>query len=229
MKIFIGMASEVINRFLTPKKASCLNIFNEIYNDNLWGDANSRSGTGSNLLQTEVIREEIPKIARNLRVKVILDAPCGDYFWMKEIKFELQKTIESYIGIDIVSSLINNNNRLYADEKTKFILTNLVTDVLPTVDLVLSRDFLVHLSYSDIFSVLRNLKLSRSKYLLTTTFANRMSNMDTYTGDWRPLNLELPPFNFPTPICLINEKCTENRGDYSDKSLGLWDFENLPV
>jgi hypothetical protein len=39
---------------------------------------------------------------------------------------------------------------------------------------------------------------------------------------WRPLNLEIAPFNLGKPIALINEDSKERRGKYSDKSLGLW-------
>ena len=42
------------------------------------------------------------------------------------------------------------------------------------------------------------------------------------TGDWRPLNLERPPFNLPAPALLLNEGCTEGGDTFADKSLGLW-------
>jgi hypothetical protein len=46
-------------------------------------------------------------------------------------------------------------------------------------------------------------------------------------GKWRPLNMQLPPFNFPNPICIINEKCTEGEGEFKDKSLGLWRLKDI--
>jgi hypothetical protein len=42
------------------------------------------------------------------------------------------------------------------------------------------------------------------------------------------LNLQLPPFNFPAPLRLIEENCTEDGGKYADKSLGLWRLSDLP-
>lgn len=49
------------------------------------------------------------------------------------------------------------------------------------------------------------------------------------TGDWRPLNLERPPFNFPPPAELLAEGCTEAEGRFLDKSLGLWAIKDLVV
>ena len=63
--------------------------------------------------------------------------------------------------------------------------------------------------------------------MLTTTFPDCDENIDIVTGDWRIINLERAPFNFPKPIKMINEKCTEGNGTYSDKSLGLWPIDQL--
>ena len=95
---------------------------------------------------------------------------------------------------------------------------------LPTGDLILCRDCLVHFSLSDIHSALNNFKASQSRYLLTTTFTNLTFNQEIRTGSWRPLNLEIEPFNFPKPILVINENCTEGEMNYTDKSLALWDL-----
>ena len=87
----------------------------------------------------------------------------------------------------------------------------------------------MHLSIADICSALGNIKSSQIAYLLTTTFPNCEENEDITTGDWRLLNLEKPPFNFPTPLRLINEQCSESGGLYRDKSLGLWQVQDIPL
>jgi hypothetical protein len=58
---------------------------------------------------------------------------------------------------------------------------------------------------------------------MTTTFPECDENKNITTGDWRIINLELSPFNFPKPLYLLNENCTEGEGTYKDKSLGLWE------
>ena len=77
-------------------------IFRSHYLTNHWGDNDSISGTGSNLIQTNTIRIEIPKTIKKYKIKSILDIPCGDYYWMKEIDFKGIK----YLGADIVPDLI---------------------------------------------------------------------------------------------------------------------------
>ena len=57
---------------------------------------------------------------------------------------------------------------------------------------------------------------------------NLEKNTDIYTADWRPINLEKKPFNFPKPIITINEECDEMDGIYSDKCICLWEIEELP-
>ena len=87
----------------------------------------------------------------------------------------------------------------------------------------------MHLSFVDIIRALSNIKRSGITYLLTTTFPDCDRNEDTVTGDWRVLNLERPPFSFPAPLQLVNEKCTEGGGAFRDKSLGLWLVQALPA
>lgn len=194
--------------------------FTEIYENNIFGGRVSRSGGGSDLVQTEVIRRELPKIIRELGITTFLDAPCGDWFWMKHTKLG----VEHYIGVDIVEPLIEKNQREFGNASTRFECMNLADDELPQVDLIFSRDCLVHLTFEDALRIISNFKRSGAKYLLTTTFVNREHNNDLVGEDgfWRPLNMQLPPFNFPEPLTIINEKCTEFGTLYSDKSLGLW-------
>lgn len=198
--------------------------FSNIYTHNIFGGGESRSGEGSNLVQTAVIRLALPELVKELGIKTIMDAPCGDWHWMKEISL----SVEKYVGVDIVESLIEKNSKQFGNAKHQFICKNLTEDDLPQVDLILCRDCLVHLSFDDARKVLANFKRSKSKFLLTTTFVNRDCNNDLVGQNkfWRPLNLELPPFDFPHPLKLINENCTEENGQFIDKNLGLWRLED---
>jgi hypothetical protein len=93
--------------------------------------------------------------------------------------------------------------------------------------MILCRDCLVHLSDKHIKYTLINFKKSKSKYLLTTTFCLLSENRNIRTGDWRPINLQLPPFSFPEPIMLIDEKCPDDGG--FRKSLGLWQLKDIKI
>ncbi len=197
--------------------------FTHIYNSNHWGSEDSASGNGSDLIQTEKISAELPRIISEYGIETMLDLPCGDHNWMNRIELPLQK----YIGADIVEEIISKNKACYESEKKKFIVIDLIKDPLPNTDLIFCRDCLVHLSSEDILKSLKNIKDAGIKYIMTTTFPECEKNEDIVTGDWRILNLTLSPFGFPEPIEVINENCMEGEGTYSDKSLGLWKVNDI--
>lgn len=199
-------------------------VFTEIYKSNHWKSSESISGTGSEIKQTESLINDLDKLLTDMNIVSVLDLPCGDFKWMQKV--DLSKI--DYVGADIVEELIKNNIKQYKErENLKFIVLNLITDPLPKSDMIIVRDCLVHLSYEDINSAIKNIKSSGSKYLLTTTFTDYHLNHDIVTGDWRPLNLQEKPFNFSSPILVINENCTEGNGEYKDKSMALWDISKV--
>ncbi len=204
--------------------------FTHVYRENIFGGKESRSGEGSNFIQTAVIRREIPRIIKSYNISTFLDAPCGDWYWMRTVDLGVQK----YIGVDIVAEMIDKNNQEFGNSIVSFQALNLSKDTLPHADLVFSRDCFVHLNFDDILRIISSFKRSKAKYLLTTTFTNREKNSDLIDENgnelfWRTLNMQLPPFNFPPPIELINEECTEGDKLYMDKSLGLWLLEDITV
>ncbi len=205
------------------RTSSAEDIFTEIYRDEWWDGEQSVSGTGSSLDQASVLIAELPGLLRELGVGSLLDIPCGDFHWMSQTDL----SGVSYVGAEIVEELVERNRRTYERENVEFRKLNLIADPLPQADLVLCRDCLVHFSFADVFSSLGNICASGSSYLLTTTFPSRAENRDILTGRWRPLNLEVAPFSLPRPIRLVNEGCTERDGQYSDKSLGLWQIEEV--
>jgi SAM-dependent methyltransferase len=199
-------------------------IFTEIYRGRLWGaDCESVSGPGSSVARTAAFREELANLLAELEVKTLLDAGCGDFNWMKLMK------LDHYIGVDVVPMLIINNQRDYGNESREFLLRDLANDRLPRADLILSRDCLVHLGLRDIQAIVRNFKATGSTYLLTTTFQGVEENVEIGTGDWRRLDFQLAPFNFPRPIRLIDEKREYAVGVSVEKYLGLWSLQDLPV
>jgi SAM-dependent methyltransferase len=197
-------------------------VFATIFRRNFWRGSYSRSGAGSDLVQTKIIRETLPRLLEELGVRSLLDLPCGDFYWMSKVDLNIDK----YIGADIVEELIGINTRTFGSEKRTFIVSDVTNDALPTVDAIICRDCLVHLSFEDIQRAFSNINRSGAAYLLTTTFVGRAKNTNIRTGQWRPVNLAKPPFNLPIPLRVINEDCTEDDGAYADKSLGLW---RLPV
>ena len=185
------------------------------------------------MIQTEIIRREIPNLLEKLNVWTLIDAPCGDCNWIKLIWPRIQK----YVGIDIVEELVNSNAKSYGSlltshyngDSIRFLKSDIVEGRFPENlgDLLLCRDCLVHLSFESAKKVLKNFATSDIPFLLTTTFPTH-TNSDFLDGtNWYPINLTLQPFNLPQPAILINEGCTECNGEFSDKSLGLWTREQI--
>jgi SAM-dependent methyltransferase len=192
-------------------------IFSDIYRNNSWADPESVSGRGSTLGRTEVIRRELPALLGNVGAKSLLDAPCGDFNWMQYVDLG---DVE-YIGADVVPELIARNRDRERDARRTFAVLNITRDPLPEVDVILCRDCFIHFSLRDIHAAITNFKRSNSIFLLATTHINVRENVDIQTGDWRSINLQLPPFNFPPPARLILEDAELG------KCLGMWKLEEL--
>ncbi len=199
--------------------------FTHIYKTNLWGSERSRSGLGSGGEETGHLRGAIPSLLKELGASTLLDIPCGDFGWLS--KADLHEV--DYTGADIVGELVARNRALYLSTARRFAHLDLTCDALPRADVVLCRDCLVHLSFENIQRALANIRRSGSTYLLTTTFTSHETNLDIEDCDWRLLNLECAPFQFPKPVATIVEGCTEGDGAYADKSLGLWRVADLPL
>lgn len=198
-------------------------VFSDIFKRKGWGSQESVSGTGSEIDQTRILIQKLPQLFRDLEIKNILDLPCGDFHWMKQVDLG---TIH-YTGADLLPQIILENTRLHQCDNVSFQTLNLIQDPLPQADLILCRDCLVHFSFQDARAALENICQSQSKYLLTTTFTTRTRNRDITTGQWYPIHLQMAPFDFPPPLVVINEGCTENGGIYSDKSIALWRISEI--
>ncbi|MEU3627602.1 hypothetical protein BS329_39625 [Amycolatopsis coloradensis] len=197
--------------------------FTYIFRSRLWSSS-SVSGPGSESVQTQRLRDQLPDVLDRFGVRTLLDLPFGDFGWLSAVDLDLER----YIGADIVTDLVEMNaERFRGDPVREFRVLDLTGDPLPEADLVLCRDCLVHLSFADIERALGNLRRSGSRYLLTTTFTELETNTDIATGDWRPLNLRREPFGFPEPLAVLVEGCTEENGAYADKSLGLWEIASI--
>jgi hypothetical protein len=195
-------------------------VFTRTYEHGGWGSAESVSGRGSTLAETEVLRSVLPKVFEEAGIESLLDVPCGDFNWMQEVAPSLKR----YIGADIVKPLIEENLQRYPGEGLQFVHLNAMKDPLPKVDCILCRDMLVHFPLRDIALTIANFKASGSRYLLATTFPATETNTDIDIGEWRMINLEKAPFHFPSPLRMIAEHCASK----PDKSLGLWRLSDIP-
>lgn len=194
--------------------------FNAIYRHNLWNNEESLSGGGSTLRKTATLRTELPTLLRQYGIQAILDAGCGDFNWMKELRLGLGNV--HYIGVDIVKDVITANQSRFGGPRTRFLELDISRDTLPTTDLILCRQVLFHLPFSAIFAALVNFKRSGSRYLLATHFPTTTANTDIpMSGMCRALNFEQPPFSFPPPTRSIAETPGE--------CVSLWALQDIEL
>lgn len=212
----------IFDRF--RKEESVEETFTRYYNTHYWKSKETVSGKGSELEITKILRKELPIFLKELNVKTLLDIPCGDFNWMKEIDLT---NLDQYIGADIVSDLIDKNKKKYQKEYSniEFKKFDVRVDNLPRVDVILCRDLLIHFSFDDIVKTLENIKKSNSKFIMTTSFPSIDKNVDIKTGGHHHVNLLLPPFSFPKPFSTIKEFA---QNPQVTKYLGLWEVKNIP-
>ena len=183
-----------------------------------WMEPETVSGRGSTLDRTATIRRELPALFRELGIRSVLDAGCGDFHWFQALEADLDR----YIGVEVVQELAAVNQERYGNDWRRFVSLEIAHDALPRADLILCRDCLVHLKNGQVRAALRNFRRSGTPYLLATTFTGDHPNEDVPLGGWRPLNLERAPFHLGPPLRLIGEHESVEDPRYPDKSLGLW-------
>ena len=217
--IMIKLAKKYIFHLWLKLQPDKEKIFTKYYKENFWKNNESRSGEGSTLEQTERLRSQLPVFIEKYSIKIIFDAPCGDFNWMKHVK----RDIIEYIGADIVRPLVDENNSRYADKRTHFLHLDITKDEFPMADVWICRDLLFHLSENDIYRSLDNFLSSGIPWILTTTFTEHPINENVPTGSFRLINLEISPFNFPPPV----EYLVDSVPSWQKRCLGLWNREQV--
>lgn len=195
------------------KSLSTKEIFSEIYQKNLWGKSDNPdqpyySGAGSHdKAITSVYLESVSSFLQTFSTKpAVVDLGCGDFF----IGSQLRPYCGQYIACDIVSELIEYNKIKYKELDVDFKNLDLITEALPSGDIVFIRQVLQHLSNEQIQKLIS--KLSSYRYLILTEhlpkLKNFVPNLDKKPGSGIRLGyhsgivLTLPPFH----LKVVNEK-----------------------
>ena len=186
---------------------SCEAVFSKTYKDNLWGGERGQlySGPGSHIIS--IIDPYIQIIdglirARGFENTRFVDLGCGDF----NIGKHFIHLCHSFIGVDIVKQIVDQNNKLFANEKLKFVKLNIIKDPLPEGDVCFIRQVLQHLSNEQILQVLPKLKQYKivfiTEHLPNDNFLNEI-NVDKPVGANIRLDfnsgvfLDEKPFNLP--------------------------------
>lgn len=188
-------------------------LFTKIHQENRWGAPETRCGSGSLLSATTDLREGLRGTLRQLGVRTLVDAGCGDVNWMALISEEL----DLYLGFDVVPELIAHNRTLLAHRKNHlFQVAEICHERLPRADALLCRNTLTHLPDELGVQALRLFKRSEARHLIATTFPGAV-NGNARLGHWHKVNLSAPPFSLPEPLLLIPDGKARH-----ERFLGVW-------
>ena len=178
-------------------------IFKSIIDNKVWrgGRGETICGSGSTLHFTASLRSALEDFFIQAKIASILDAPCGDFNWFNAVSMPNV----NYIGMDIIDSLISDNIKKYDHPARKFICGDICSDPLPIADIMICRDCLMHLPFSNCMDFFINFKKSGIPFLFLTSHAN-FKNVDLPApGGYREINFFLPPFNFYNPLVLLDD------------------------
>lgn len=199
--------------------------FREIFTRNIWGAAETRSGTGSTTDETRALVARLPAWLDRFGIRSLVDV-CGDFNWQFSV-LESTSLLQNYVGIDIVSEAIDAARQRFeqyqAQEprrvQVRFQTCDVVQGDIPRAEAILLRDVLVHLRTGDVFLALDNIRRAGIKFLIATTFPG-YANSEIQTGEWRVLNMAAPPFTLGEPLDLLDEA----NPLVPLKSLGIWNL-----
>lgn len=192
--------------------------FRTYYVHKSWGsDMESASGHGSSMAATAEVRHALPGLWQEYGIRSVLDIPCGDFHWMKEVP----RNGIHYIGGDIVPELVADNQRRYASPNVEFRELDMLKGNLPKVDLIFCRDCFIHYPDRYVYAAMDRFVASGSRYLLISTYPDLSENQDLATpGLARQINLSIAPFHFPSPLLTIDERS-------EGKVMALWELRDL--
>ena len=207
-------------------------FFSDVFQKRKWESGESVSGHGSDTAATRTLVAALPAMFHRLSVRSLLDVPCGDFHWMRDV--DLQGI--DYTGGDIVPDLVARNQAGEAGRAVRGAISS--QTICREVDMVFVRDCFIHFTNDLIFQALRNIQRSGSRYLCVTHEANigrfggpsgRNIELDRavegVNHEFRPISFELPPFAFGKPIDSAADRIQGN----AVTVMAVWDIAALPL
>ena len=175
-------------------------VFSKIYKEDLW---HGGSGAGSKLENVKEYIDILQKYIDKPEVKTVLDLGCGDWQFSKF----LDLSSVSYLGVDVVESVIESNSTSYSASNIKFISRDITTYEVPKADLIICKDVLQHLCNKDVVNILVKIITSSKFSLITNDFnPDNTENKDIDNGNYRCLDLTLSPFYLDVVTVLESER-----------------------
>jgi SAM-dependent methyltransferase len=126
-------------------------VFSEIYENGAWGQTQAfDSGSGSRGAAGEPYISLVRALIAETRARRAVDIGCGDF----RIASGFVDALETYVGIDVVPSLIERNRAEFGRPGVSFIALDAAASEVPDGDICFIRQVLQHLSNAEIAAIL---------------------------------------------------------------------------
>jgi SAM-dependent methyltransferase len=169
--------------------------FCRIYDQKLWGLG---SGVGSSPENTVEYRSFLRQFMRCNHIRSVVDLGCGDWQFSRYVDW----SGVTYVGVDVVPSVIESNQREFANGHITFRKFESLAK-LPAADLLVCKDVLQHLPNEAVTAYLSAFRKTYKFSLITNDEEpEHLQNIDIQVGGWRPLRLEQAPFCEPGAVVL---------------------------
>lgn len=185
--------------------------FSFIYEHNAWTFG---SGLGSLPQTTLKYRYFLEQFIAERNIASVVDFGCGDWQFSRYIYWWEAR----YTGYDTVPGLIETNRARFAADDVEFLVSpESFTDLKPA-ELLIVKDVLQHWPDDAVLPFLSAARAIYPTILITnsTSPAERL-NTDIRLGQFRPLDLRLPPFSIDAECPLeYSVRCTMPDGTPGD-------------
>lgn len=190
------------------------------------------SGVGSWVPETVNFRAGLEKIVDFLKISLkkdkikILDSSFGDFVWMP-LFLEGRADVD-YTGYDFLPANVEKARNKFYNQTWTFETLDLVKDRIKNkFDLLINRHTAIHLGLMDNIQMFHNFHQSGSTFLLTTTYPqltkNTALNLNDAETTFHEINLAIPPFQFPVPVCQAPDSPVTDGKQY----MALWQMRDL--
>jgi len=192
--------------------------FIQIYETNSWGGGLG-SGPGSALTFTTHIRCYMHNLILAFNIQTIIDAPCGDLWWMSYFLSEHPNL--NYIGVDIVPAVINHHKDVHSRHNREFYVGDLTnTQMFSNIKanskvwkgntMIMTRHAIEHNKAADQIVILKNIHDSKANYFFGTSHVDtHVQQFTDKSGGFSAANFRLAPYNLPPPIEYMYEQSKE--------------------
>lgn len=174
--------------------------------------------------ETVTLRDNMVDLFQRHNIKSIFDAGCNDTAWARELG-----TYVKYSGGDISPGPVAEAWGWRPD--LDITIHDCTTDAFPAVDLILSRDVVIHLNQADRQRFVNNWLASGVPWLLVTQQFDVFENQDfEYSADHlhdRGINWRLAPWSWPEPRDTVQEVVDTMPDKRIGRCLALWHRDDI--